>query len=63
MPGEDYRKKIQARLTTFTVSALASALGLSKPYATDIRKGKRLPHPRHWMTIAKLISISSNAQE
>ncbi len=54
MPGEDYRKKIQARLTTFTVSAIASALGISKPYATDIRAGKRVPHPRHWLTLAGL---------
>ncbi|HEV2315554.1 MAG TPA: CRISPR-associated endonuclease Cas1 [Candidatus Acidoferrales bacterium] len=49
-----YRKKIQPRLATFTVSAIASALGVSKPYATDIRAGKRVPHPRHWQTLAGL---------
>ena len=49
-----YREKIQPRLATFTVSAIASALGVSKPYATDIRAGKHVPHPRHWEKLARL---------
>jgi len=24
------------------------------PYASDIRKGRRQPHPRHWKALAKL---------
>lgn len=50
-----YREKIQQRLATVTVSAIASALEISKPYATDIRAGKRLPHPRHWEALALLV--------
>jgi len=46
-----YREKIQPKLATFTVSAITSALEISKPYATDIRAGKRVPHRRHWMTL------------
>ncbi len=53
-----YREKIQPKLATFTVSAIASALGVSKPYATDIRSGKRVPHPRHWETLARLVGLS-----
>jgi CRISPR-associated endonuclease Cas1 len=49
-----YREKIQPKLTTFTVPAIASALGVSKPYATDIRAGRRMPHPRHWLSLARL---------
>ncbi len=63
LTGKVYREKIQPKLATLTIPAIALALGISKPYATDIRKGSRMPHQRHWMTIAKLISISSNAQE
>jgi hypothetical protein len=51
---ETYREKIQPKLATFTVSAIASALGISKPYATDIRAGKRVPHPRHWDALSPL---------
>jgi len=50
-----YREKIQPRLATFTVSAIASALEVSKPYATDIRAGKRVPHPRHWLKISQIV--------
>jgi len=55
-----YREKIQPRLATLTVSAIASELGLSLPYATDIRPGKRMPHPRHWEKLARLACVSSN---
>jgi len=52
-----YREQIQPRLATVTVSAMASALEISKPYATDIRSGKRLPHPRHWLNLARLAGV------
>jgi CRISPR-associated endonuclease Cas1 len=53
-----YREEIQPKLAAVMVGAIASALGVSKPYATDIRSGKRVPHPRHWQTLARL-SVSS----
>jgi len=54
-----YREKIQPRLTKLTVPAIAAAIRVSKPYATDIRSGKREPHPRHWETLAKLANLSA----
>ncbi|MHB8487389.1 MAG: CRISPR-associated endonuclease Cas1 [Candidatus Acidiferrales bacterium] len=53
-----YREKIQPRLATVTVRAIASALEISKPYATDIRAGKRMPHRRHWETLAQRVGLS-----
>jgi CRISPR-associated endonuclease Cas1 len=50
-----YREKIQLRLAAFTVSAIASTLEISKPYAANIRAGKRVPHPRHWSVLAQLV--------
>jgi hypothetical protein len=47
LDNEAYLERIQPRLATITYSAIASALGVSLPYATDIRAGRRLPHPRH----------------
>ena len=58
LTGEFYREKIQPKLATFTIQAIASALGVSKPYATDIRAGRRMPHPRHWQKLATLIGFS-----
>jgi len=53
-----YCEKIQPKLATFTASAIASALGVSKPYATDIRAGHRIPHPRQWQKLASLVGLS-----
>jgi len=52
---EFYRKE---RLSGITVPALSSALGLSEPYAAEIRAGRYLPHPRHWQTLAQLVNVS-----
>jgi CRISPR-associated endonuclease Cas1 len=54
---QSYREKIHPRLTGVTVRTLASALGISMPYASSIRSGKRSPHPRHWQTLAQLAGI------
>jgi hypothetical protein len=40
---ETYRAKIQPALTGITIPAIATALGASEPYATDIRAGRRRP--------------------
>jgi hypothetical protein len=55
-----YRKKVQPRLSKITVPAIATALGVSNPYATDIRAGRRAPHPRHWLTLAKLAAVTAS---
>jgi CRISPR-associated endonuclease Cas1 len=54
---ETYRTKIQPALAEVTVPAISKALGISGPYATDIRAGKRRPHPRHWLTLAQLVGV------
>ncbi len=55
---ETYLRKILPRLRELTVPALQAALGVSKSYATNIRSGKRVPHPRHWQTLARLAGFS-----
>jgi CRISPR-associated endonuclease Cas1 len=54
---EVYRTHIQPALAGMTVPAIATALGVSDPYATDIRRGRRIPHPRHWLALAQLVGI------
>lgn len=52
-----YRGKIQPMLAGVTNKVVASALGVSIPYASAIRAGKRLPHPRHWQALAELVKL------
>ncbi len=55
---EAYRTKIQPALAKITVPSIATAIGISEPYATDIRAGRRVPHPRHWQPLAQLVGVS-----
>jgi len=51
-------KKIIPLLHTIQIPVLAATLRVSEPYATAIRKGTRVPHPRHWLTLARLTDVS-----
>jgi len=52
-----YIREIQPQLKKITLSTLASTLGISIPYAVDVRKGRRVPHPRHWKTLARIVGL------
>ena len=52
-----YKREILPRLSKFTVKAIRLAIDVSHPYATNIRRGAVLPHPRHWIALAKLTGI------
>jgi len=55
---ESYLQKIRPLLTEVTISDIALTLGVSLPYASDIRAGRRRPHPRHWAALAQLANSS-----
>ena len=52
-----YREKIQPRLTGVPVPTIASALAVSESYATNIRAGNCIPHPRHWLKLGSLPEV------
>jgi CRISPR-associated endonuclease Cas1 len=52
-----YREKIMLRLAGVTVRTVVSALAVSEPYATNIRAGRCIPHPRHWLALARLVGV------
>lgn len=56
-----YLRKIQPRLAEVAVRDIRAALGVSKSYATNIRAGKRVPHPRHWLRLAQLLRLNGCA--
>jgi CRISPR-associated endonuclease Cas1 len=53
-----YITKIQPQLAGVTNSAIAAALGVSLYYAAEIRRGRRRPHPRHWLALVELVGVS-----
>jgi hypothetical protein len=53
-----YREEVHPRLARITVPAISAALGVSEPYATDIRAGRRVPHTRHWQALAQLAGVT-----
>jgi CRISPR-associated protein Cas1 len=62
-PDEDtYVRQIQPRLAAVTISALASSLGVSEPYAAHVRAGRHRPHPRHWQAMAELTGVLVEGQ-
>lgn len=52
-----YRDKVQPRLPLIDLPKIMSALSISEPYASRIRGGRCVPHPRHWGTLATLVDI------
>lgn len=57
---EVYRAKIQPFLKKITVRVLSSVLGISQPYAAEIRARRQVPHPRHWVKLAQLAENPSD---
>lgn len=54
---EIYVKEIQPLLRNCSLSEIASSIGVSLMYASDIRRGRRRPHPRHWLALAELVRV------
>jgi CRISPR-associated endonuclease Cas1 len=50
-----YKDRVQPHLAAITVRAIMTALGVSEPYASNIRAARCIPHPRHWLTLASLV--------
>lgn len=57
LTSDFYSVKIQPRLLSLSCSLVAKRLGVSVGYADQIRKG-RVPHPRHWLAMAKLLGFA-----
>lgn len=55
-----FREHIQPRLRNLTFHKISEALGVSDQYSILIRNGKRIPHPRHWQVLARLVEQSTS---
>jgi hypothetical protein len=48
--------KIHPLLAKMPVTAIVST-GLRRSSAAEIRRGRRIPHPRHWAKLAELVNV------
>jgi len=55
---ECYVNKIHPLLAKEPVTAIVSAIGVARSSAAEIRRGRRIPHPRRWVKLAKLVGVS-----
>jgi hypothetical protein len=58
-----FKEEIQPLLLSFTVPTIMAVLAVSEPYALRIRGGQCVPHPRHWLALARLAKVSANSVE
>ena len=63
LTNEVYETKIRPLLANVPRSAIVSSLGVSKPYASEVRSGKRRPHPRHWVTLAQIVGVAPDKNQ
>ena len=54
LTAEIYGTKIQPRLAALSSTVIARHLVVSRGYAAEIKRG-RMPHPRHWKVLVKLL--------
>jgi CRISPR-associated endonuclease Cas1 len=62
LSGDCYIQKIQPRLRTIRVREISETMQVSKPYAAQVRAGRRRPHPRHWAALAGLAGVLADGQ-
>jgi hypothetical protein len=56
--GQDpaiFEKEIEPKLKTVSLLETMQATGLSRTYCGMIRRGVRIPHPRHWGALRELV--------
>jgi hypothetical protein len=54
---EWYSEQIAPKLAELSLIEIAGALGVSTSSASKFRRGLRVPAPRHWETLAKLVEL------
>jgi hypothetical protein len=57
---EAYAKKIQPLLAAVRPADIMNTVGVSWLYASQIRRGMKRPHPRHWVKLAELVGVDSS---
>lgn len=51
----EFRREIQPLIQRLSINAIARATGLSLRYCSLVRAGERVPHPRHWEKLCRIV--------
>jgi hypothetical protein len=54
-----FKSKVLPRLRNIKCSLIGNTIGVTEVYAAGIRKGRNLPHPRHWEKLAQLAGANA----
>jgi len=54
MDPDAFARDVLPRLREIPLRIMADAAGLSLGYCSFVRRGKKVPHPRHWPVLALL---------
>ncbi|MDP9369369.1 MAG: hypothetical protein M3Q03_14030 [Chloroflexota bacterium] len=52
--AEVFRREVLPKLQGVPLGVMAKATGLSEGYCSFIRRGEKVPHRRHWASLARL---------
>jgi hypothetical protein len=52
-----FRQNVLPGLQRFSLVSIQSVTGLSHGACSDIRRGRVVPHPRHWQALQQLTSV------
>ncbi len=55
-----FEREIKPKLKTISLLETMRATGLSRTYCGMIRRGVRIPHPRHWGALRDLFSAAGS---
>ena len=57
-----FKRNVLPRLRRVSLRGMAEATGLTLGYCSFVRRGLRLPHPRHWEALRRVIEAVSTSQ-
>lgn len=55
-----FRREIAPKLSSYSLSAIARATGLSAAACSRIRSGAQIPHPRHWESFVAFLGSTDS---
>lgn len=53
-----YRRRVLPHLSKLSAKKIQLAMDVSHPYATFVKRGLKIPHPRHWLALSRLAGIA-----
>jgi hypothetical protein len=59
----DFVRDVLPRLRGVPLGRMAEATGLSPGYCSFVRRGLKVPHRRHWPTLAHLATVGTTSNE